>query len=647
MADAALRTDFLILFTALTIPNMLAKIYLPSLLLIAYLMIPNGLIGQSSNISGIINHYSAVTAIDLPNNTITVASSLNFAEGDNALLIQMQGATIIDANSPSFGEITDYGGAGNYELIKVCGVIGNDIVLEDNLLNNNYDVNSRLQLVSVPDYNDATVVAPLTGQAWDGVTGGVLALTVKNVLAVNANINMDGKGYRGGAFEDGDFNCTWTTNINDHYYSTPDFGGRKGESFAAYINDREYGRGPQASGGGGGNDHNSGGGGGANGGEGGQGGENKDPGFFNCDGEFQGSRGRLPDLPSSRILMGSGGGAGHGNNEVGTGGGNGGGIIIIIATSLTTNSNATISANGQDVPITNGQDGAGGGGAGGSIHLEISQLSSDITLSVTGGDGGHTDNENANRCFGPGGGGGGGLIRSTVSPLNSQMIRSGGDPGLRLNSSASNCVGDGNGEAEFGDDGVVQSSFIPRGNVPAPACLSLPVSWASIRATALERYNLIEWVISAQQDNELFQVERSMDGRIFTALGQELATSANSYQFQDFAPPTSRTFYRVRQVDYDGSFSFSDLVQIEPKSAQPLLLFPNPISLNQDLQLRLPLRADYQLQLVNSAGQRVRQLEIQDQERFQLPLQQLPAGIYHLRLSAGQQEWSERLIIID
>ncbi|MEM7573055.1 MAG: T9SS type A sorting domain-containing protein [Bacteroidota bacterium] len=612
----------------------------------SFLFFLGPLLGQT-NISGIINQYSAVTAIDLPNNTLTLSAPGSFAEGDNALLIQMQGASIVAGDSPSFGEITAYGGAGNYELVKVCAVIGNDVVLEDNLVNSDYAVNSRLQLVSVPDYNDATVVAPLSGQAWNGSTGGVLALTVKNVLTVNADINMDGKGYRGGEFEDGDFNCNWTSNIDNRYYSTPDFGGRKGESFADYIANREYGRGTQGSGGGGGNDHNSGGGGGANGGAGGQGGENREPGFFNCDGEFQGTGGRLPDLTASRIFMGSGGGAGHGNNDVGTSGGHGGGIIIIIATNLTTSSSATISANGNDVPITNGQDGGGGGGGGGSIQLEIAQLSSAISLSVTGGQGGDTDNQNNNRCFGPGGGGGGGLIRATVSPLSSQMDLAGGAAGQRFNSTANNCMGNGNGEPEAGDDGQVQSFFIPRGNVPAPACLSLPVSWESIRGTAFDRYNQIDWEVSAQFNNDYFEIERSLDGRIFTALGRQPASTASRYQFKDFAAPAGLVFYRVRQVDYDGSYTYSGLVQIDRKSAQPLLVFPNPTQLEESVQLRLPQQSDYLLQLYNSGGQQVRHLNILNQASYELPLEGLPTGIYHLRLSSGQQEWSERLLVIE
>ncbi|MEM9929215.1 MAG: hypothetical protein AAF840_05320, partial [Bacteroidota bacterium] len=204
--------------------------------LFAFLLLFVGGLNAQTNISSTINQYSAVTGVDLPGNSVTVASATPFTVGDQVLLIQMQGATIDETNTGSFGTITDQGGAGSYELAIVCAVDGNTITLENELINTDYAPGGGLQLVAVPTYENATVTATLTGQAWDGTTGGVVALQVLNTLTLDAPISMDGKGFRGGTFENAVSNCNFIIPVNNYFYDTPnDGGGRKGESIAAEI----------------------------------------------------------------------------------------------------------------------------------------------------------------------------------------------------------------------------------------------------------------------------------------------------------------------------------------------------------------------------------------------------------------------------
>jgi len=241
------------------------KTFLFSLLL----FLCNSLAAQT-NISGIINQYSAVSSVDYPGNMLTVPDASLFSAGERLLLIQMQGASIDETNSSAFGDVSIYGGAGNYELVTICEIVGNSLSLENELVNTDYDAAGSLQLVTIPSYKDAVVTAELTGQAWDGATGGVLAVSVGNDLTLDAPVVMDGKGFRGGVFENNLSNCTFILPVLGYFNDTPtDGGGKKGESISPYISAKEYGRGAQAGGGGGGNDHNSGGGGGANAGAGG------------------------------------------------------------------------------------------------------------------------------------------------------------------------------------------------------------------------------------------------------------------------------------------------------------------------------------------------------------------------------------------
>ena len=72
---------------------------------------------RAQAISGTVNNYAEVTA--LAGTNITVVSAAGFSVGDRILIIQMKGATINTTNTANFGDITNYGNAGNYEFADI------------------------------------------------------------------------------------------------------------------------------------------------------------------------------------------------------------------------------------------------------------------------------------------------------------------------------------------------------------------------------------------------------------------------------------------------------------------------------------------------------------------------------------------------
>ena len=480
-------------------------------------LLPFCLFAQS-NISGIINDYAAVLSYQEVEcgSVLTVDDTSGFEDVSEAIIIQMQGATINSDNNSSFGTITQIGEAGHYELVHITGVTGNEIMLSSTLLYP-YDFSASVQLVSMPAYEIATVSGTVTGMPWNGSKGGVIALQASN-LSLNAGISADGIGFRGGVADITAINtCTFLTNANDYWYELNDwFGAQKGEGIAPVISGKESGRGPQANAGGGGNAHNSGGGGGANVRTGGQGGENREPSLFGCDGDFPGLGGKAISSTANRIFMGGGGGAGHEDNDGGTDGGRGGGIIFIIADELHGN-NEIISANGADALATSGTDGAGGGGGAGSILLLCNTIDN-LDLQAMGGNGGDGDNHGADRCMGPGGGGSGGRILTNFNLASSDYVLDAGAPGKSINSTA--CPVTSNG-ATAGQNGILESIFsIPENtnDYTAPVFTASQSTWQiceGIETTINPQYegtNLTyQWEINtglgfvALADNEQYQ----------------------------------------------------------------------------------------------------------------------------------------------
>jgi len=439
---------------------------------------------SQTQISGIINQYTKVTAVDPCEAKLVVADGSLFMADADVLLIQMKGATINSSNSGSFGNIDDLGGAGLYEMNKVLSVTGNTVFLKNELLHPYSPANS-LQLVTIPIYTNVDIVADVKAKPWDGQSGGVLVLNA-NVVNLQAAIDVSGVGFRGAPKAIVSSDCNFLTNADGFHYNPSNWrGSPKGEGIAEFIQDKEHGRGAQANGGGGGNDHNSGGGGGANMTAGGNGGKQSVSGF-GCDGDYPGRGGKPNPTQPGRIYMGGGGGAGHFDDTgAGSSGANGGGIVIVIAETIIGNG-FSILANGAKPPTANG-DGAGGGGAGGTILLKANMVTGALNIVAIGGGGGDANNT-PTRCNGTGGGGSGGRLLTNITNLG-QVNLAGGQPGLNTVPSGQ-CNGPSN-EAEVGEMGVqanlvnllvAQNEMVPVEIVQQPtdvlACVGVPVDVA-------------------------------------------------------------------------------------------------------------------------------------------------------------------------
>ena len=429
--------------------------------------------GQVTPISGVINDTrTRVLEADTAQNYLVVENTAGFEAEDRILIIQMKGASMKEDNDISFGELLDFNGTGLYEVTTMCSTSGDTIKLKAPLLHAYpalADTAARVQLVKIPRYDNAVVTDTLTAPAWDGTTGGVLVLEATKLLRLEAPIDVSGKGFRGGPVFDASDDCKNGTSITpnsaafndiDYFYQgNTTEGAWKGEGIAAYIPEKEGGKGRQVNGGGGGNNHNSGGGGGSNYGSGGVGGTREglsNLGLF-CRGYHPGKGGSAlvnDDPDALRLFMGGGGGSGHTNNDEGAPGANGGGIALIIAGFMEPQKQ-TIFANG-DTGADTGEDGAPGGGGGGSILLQIEVTDGDsLYLEARGGNGGKANELNGRNCLGPGGGGGGGIVALSFVPQAGDPIVTnvgGGEAGV--DGATSDCTGDRNG-AENGTEGAV------------------------------------------------------------------------------------------------------------------------------------------------------------------------------------------------
>ncbi len=434
----------------------LVKLFSLPILLLSVLVVHESSLSAQS-ISGVVNSYASVSSVTA--NSATLNSLGSFQVGDKVLIIQMKGAAITSTNTVAFGTITSLGNAGNFEFVTIASISGNTVNFSTNLCKS-YTPSGKVQLVRVPIFSNVTIIGTVTAQPWNGTTGGIVAIEATNSITFNANINVSGQGFVGGAVFNGFFAC------NDPNFANQN-AGKKGEGIAIPPVTMDSNRAPLANGGGGSNTGNPGAGGGGNGGIGGRGGNEF---YGSCQlNTSYGLGGLAPSYASFKAYLGGGGGGGYKDNGLNaTAGSNGGGMVFLTSPTINGN-NFTIDARGANVIGNTDSEGAGGGGAGGYVSYMCANTSSTITLDLRGGNGGNIFSTLwSSACHGPGGGGGGGAVcyQQASIPANVTNLLAGGSSGMVLHTGPS-CAGTSHG-ATSGAPGIQVFNF------PAPSAANIP-----------------------------------------------------------------------------------------------------------------------------------------------------------------------------
>lgn len=288
--------------------------------------------GSPNSISGTVNTYAAMTATS---GDPTVTTALSVSTGDQVLLHQTKHASA----------------AGTWEIVKVASTGSGTFEATGNLVNS---YSTGAQAVLIPQYTGGTISGTVTGTAWNGTVGGIIALISSGDLVITGTITPP-NGFRGGAHgvRSGNSSPTGTQGEGNT--------GTGSSSKSANVN---------GGGGGGGWTYGganpSGGGGGGNGAAGSNGGAGPS-------GETGGTGGSAVGAAAlTTACFGGGGGGGADTDEnAGTDGAAGKGFVLFIAKNIDTSS-ATITGTGGTAtnPSGSGNASGGGGGAGGSILIK-------------------------------------------------------------------------------------------------------------------------------------------------------------------------------------------------------------------------------------------------------------------------------------
>ncbi|MCB2379276.1 Ig-like domain-containing protein [Hymenobacter sp. BT635] len=180
----------------------------------------------------------------------------------------------------------------------------------------------------------------------------------------------------------------------------------------------------------------------------------------------------------------------------------------------------------------------------------------------------------------------------------------------------------------------------------------LPVELAAFSARPLGNLDAqLAWSTAQELNNDHFDIERSFDQEAFTVVatvaGQGTTSAATHYRFTDKAvgKGNSRTvYYRLHQVDQDGTGSYSPVRTVLFEGANLLSVYPNPTTGPATLDLRALPANSYQVTLVDNAGRQLLSTALPGGQQHVLPLDALPRGTYVLLVRGHSTKFSQRLV---
>lgn len=173
-----------------------------------------------------------------------------------------------------------------------------------------------------------------------------------------------------------------------------------------------------------------------------------------------------------------------------------------------------------------------------------------------------------------------------------------------------------------------------------------PVSLINFNTKSHPEYILISWSTATEINNDYFEIEKSYDGEVYYSIGM-LNGSGNSnsvlkYEFKDYQLSDRVTYYRLKQVDFDGQHEFFGPVSVNPDLFKnQVSIYPNP---NNGVFTISGLSSDVEIAIFNQTAQLVMQRK-GNASSMQLDISEYPSGIYFLKIIKGNDIQTRKFLV--
>ncbi|WP_081909524.1 T9SS type A sorting domain-containing protein [Aureispira sp. CCB-QB1] len=182
--------------------------------------------------------------------------------------------------------------------------------------------------------------------------------------------------------------------------------------------------------------------------------------------------------------------------------------------------------------------------------------------------------------------------------------------------------------------------------------ITFPIELSSFTAFSDCEQTQLSWSTAMELNNNYFQIEHSVDGINWTKIGQ-VPSRGNSTETQHydflFKEIFVQNYFRLRQVDFDGSFSYSPIVTTKLTDCNldaNILVYPNPVHHSNTVSVKVNtlIKEPLQLRIIDMCGRLLMEEQVH-QNRHDLNIEHLSPGVYQVLVETANTHFVRRLII--
>lgn len=175
----------------------------------------------------------------------------------------------------------------------------------------------------------------------------------------------------------------------------------------------------------------------------------------------------------------------------------------------------------------------------------------------------------------------------------------------------------------------------------------LPVELLSFTGERQNKIHVLNWETAGEVNNDYFALERSIDGVTFVEINRQdgalNSSTLRTYTFTDVNPAMGMNYYRLRQVNINGTYSFSNIVALEQMATTIMVsnIHPNPTDENMFLDITTSEETDIWIEVYDMYGKLVIAKKVHNEtgmQTYTIETERLSQGVYNLRVTGTDKK---------
>ena len=178
----------------------------------------------------------------------------------------------------------------------------------------------------------------------------------------------------------------------------------------------------------------------------------------------------------------------------------------------------------------------------------------------------------------------------------------------------------------------------------------LPIQLIYFRGIKQVEGILLEWKTASEQNNARFEIERSADGRNFNTIGSLPGSGTSSiekiYNYKDISPLPGLNYYRLKQINTDGSHTYSSIIIIRFETGDnSFVIYPNPVTEKMTIEFAQNVSNKAQIEIYDASGRELFSQAITTSSRqININTGSLVQGVYFIKVRIDNKIYTNEFI---